>query len=106
MAANKSKANCTLWLDNLSSVEATRENGRSVMHCAFVEVWAILGSRGEDFFVDDCARLLILRSLACDELDEPQNPCDVRVDDDGGGVGSRPHLLTRSRGGPGHGTLR
>ena len=77
MAPSKSKANCTLWLDNLSSVEATREDGRSVMHCAFVGVWAILGSRGEDFFVDDCADLLSLRSLAYDELDEPEDSCDV-----------------------------
>ena len=71
MAPNKSKANCTLWLHNLSSVEA-----RSVMHCAF-GVGVILGSRGEDFFVDDCARLLILRSLDCDELDEAEDSCDV-----------------------------
>ena len=77
VAPNKSKANCTLWLDSLSSVEATREDGRSVMHGAFVGVGAILGSRGEDFFLDDCARLLILRSLACDELDEAEDSLDV-----------------------------
>ena len=77
MAPNKSKANCTLWLDSLSSMEATREDGRSVMHFAFVGVRALIGSRGEDFFVDDCARLSIVRSLAYDALDEPEDSCDV-----------------------------
>ena len=77
VAPNNSKANCTLWLDSLSSMEATREDGRSVMHCAFVEVWATLGSWGEDFLIDECTRFLILRSLACDELDELADSCDV-----------------------------
>ena len=47
------------------------------MYCAFVGVWAILGTQGEDFFVDDCARLLILCSLAYGEHDEPKDSCDV-----------------------------
>ena len=63
------------------------------MHVAFVGVWAIPGSGDEDLFVDDCAHLLILRSLARDELDEPEESCDVSADDEDGGVGSRLHLL-------------